>query len=79
MSRAHLDSAFHSGKFMIPRRCALSITTGKYAIKSTSLRDLGCDVAKGYYRADFIDAWTRYLPDDEQAEGEEWKASLPYQ
>ncbi len=62
------------GKALNPR--GLSQRLGKYAIKSTNLRGIDGGkgkVVKGYYRADFVDAWIRYLPteDDDQAEGDE--------
>ena len=38
----------------------------RYGIKSGNIRDDDGKVLKGYLRAHFVDAWIRYLPDDDQ-------------
>ncbi len=38
----------------------------RYGIKSGNIRDDDGKVLKGYFRAQFVDAWIRYLPDDDQ-------------
>ena len=43
---------------------ALAQRVGQYGIKSRNIRDGGGKVLKGYMREDFLDAWSRYLPDD---------------
>ena len=43
---------------------ALAQRVGRYGIKSRNIRDGGGKVLKGYLREDFLDAWSRYLPDD---------------
>lgn len=50
------------GKALDPRGLAQRL--GKYGIKSRNVRDGGGKVLKGYMREDFIDSWSRYLPDD---------------
>jgi hypothetical protein len=44
---------------------------GRYDIKSRNIRDAGGKVLKGYMGADFLDAWSRYLPDNAAGEGED--------
>ena len=47
----------------------LASQLSRYGIRSCDIRD-GDGVHKGYYLADFEDAWERYLPDqDEQEDG----------
>ncbi len=41
----------------------------KYGIKSRNMRNPSDKVLKGYLRADFTDAWSRYLTDDPPNEG----------
>jgi Protein of unknown function (DUF3631) len=41
---------------------------GRYDIKSRNIRDTSGKVLKGYMREDFIDAWSRYLPDEQAKE-----------
>jgi hypothetical protein len=43
----------------------------RYEITSRNVRDGSGKVLKGYMRADFTDAWSRYLPDDAAREGED--------
>lgn len=38
---------------------------GRYDIKSRNIRDTSGKVLKGYMREDFVDAWSRYLPDEQ--------------
>lgn len=58
----------------------LGVLLREYDIRSATIRFPGLGQAKGYQRADFTDAWTRYCPppkpDDPSQEGQ---ASHPYQ
>ncbi|MGH3823258.1 MAG: DUF3631 domain-containing protein [Pseudonocardiaceae bacterium] len=58
----------------------LGVLLREYDIRSATIRFPGLGQAKGYQRADFTDAWTRYCPqptpDDHDQEGQ---ASHPYQ
>lgn len=63
----------------------LGVLLREYGIRSTTIRFPGLGQAKGYQRADFTDAWTRYcLPLDDPAivtigNNLEEKTSQPYQ
>jgi Protein of unknown function (DUF3631) len=43
----------------------------KYGIKSENMRDDAGKVVKGYPRVKFVDAWLRYLPDDDDGGGKD--------
>jgi hypothetical protein len=47
----------------------LAQRVGRYDIKSRNIRDAGGKVLKGYMREDFIDAWARYLPAEDDGLG----------
>lgn len=51
------------GKQLNPRGLAQRL--GKYSIQSHNIRDHDNKVVKGYYMAEFVDAWIRYLADNE--------------
>jgi hypothetical protein len=58
----------------------LGVLLRDYSIRSTTIRFPGLGQAKGYQRAEFTDAWTRYCPPPDPAgHGQEGKPSQPYQ
>ena len=62
----------------------LGVLLREYGIRSTTIRFPGLGQAKGYQRADFTDAWTRYCPQPDPAvvtvgHSQEGEASQPYQ
>jgi hypothetical protein len=58
----------------------LCVLLRDYSIRSTTIRFPGLGQAKGYQRADFSDAWTRYCPPLDPADhAQEGQPSHPYQ
>ncbi|MBV9014011.1 MAG: DUF3631 domain-containing protein [Pseudonocardiales bacterium] len=58
----------------------LGVLLRDYSIRSTTIRFPHLGQAKGYQRADFADAWTRYCPPPDPADHiQEGKAYQPYQ
>ncbi|MBV9139874.1 MAG: DUF3631 domain-containing protein [Pseudonocardiales bacterium] len=62
----------------------LGVLLRDYGIRSTTIRFPGLGQAKGYQRAEFTDAWTRYCPQPDPADapashGQEGKPYQPYQ
>jgi hypothetical protein len=62
----------------------LGVLLRDYSIRSTTIRFPGLGQAKGYQRAEFTDAWTRYCPQPDPADapaghGQEGKPYQPYQ
>ncbi|MGH3845364.1 MAG: DUF3631 domain-containing protein [Pseudonocardiaceae bacterium] len=58
----------------------LGVLLRDYDIRSATIRFPSLGQAKGYQRADFTDAWTRYCPQSHPAEpAQEGQASHPYQ
>jgi Protein of unknown function (DUF3631) len=62
----------------------LGVLLREYGIRSTTIRFPSLGQAKGYQRADFTDAWTRYCPQPDPAvvtvgHSQEGKPSQPYQ
>ncbi len=66
MDEAPWSTISRDGKALTAQGLAQRL--GRYAIKSSNIRDHDGKVAKGYLRAEFADAWIRYLPED-TAEG----------
>ncbi|MEI7717961.1 MAG: DUF3631 domain-containing protein, partial [Mycobacterium sp.] len=64
MDEAPWSTVSRDGKALNPR--GLSQRLGRYSIKSTNIRNHDGKVAKGYLRVEFVDAWSRYLPEDDE-------------
>ena len=62
MDEAPWSTISRDGKALNARGLAQRL--GRYSIKSSNMRDHDGKVAKGYLRAEFVDAWIRYLPED---------------
>src|SRR5207248_6110178 len=58
----------------------LGVLLRDYDIRSATIRFPGLGQAKGYQRADFTEAWSRYCPQPMPHDhGQEGQASHPYQ
>ena len=58
------DSINRDGSALNPRGLAQRLS--RYGIKSGNIKGDDGKVLKGYFRSQFMDAWIRYLPDDDQ-------------